>query len=135
MSGPEARARRYNWPVPHPQVMFMLRLLAAVGWADGELAESEAAALERMINASDLDDDERATARTWLSAAVELDTAAVEGLNDNQRLMTYQAALRMAMSDDEFAESERAFLGRVREALGLSEAQASELEAEMPKYE
>jgi tellurite resistance protein len=48
----------YDGAVPHPQVMFMLRLLAAVSWSDGELSEDEAAKLDRLINAADLDDAE-----------------------------------------------------------------------------
>jgi tellurite resistance protein len=39
--------------------MFMLRLLAAVSWSDGELSEDEAAKLERVFKAADLDDAER----------------------------------------------------------------------------
>lgn len=121
--------------MPHPQVMFMLRLLAAVAWSDGELAEGESASLSRLIAAASLDEQERATAKTWLITPVPLGEIDVAGLSDNQRLMTYQGALRMATSDDNFADTERAFLGRVREALGLSEAQAAELESEMPRHD
>ena len=113
----------------------MIRLLAAVSWADGELADNEAAAVERLIDASDLDDDERATARTWLAAPVDLDAERVDALSDNQRLATYQAAVRIALSDEELAEEERTLLDRVRDALGLSPEQAEEIEAEMPRHD
>lgn len=113
----------------------MLRLLAAVAWSDGELADSEAAALGRLINAAELDEDERSKARIWLTSAVDIDTVDVDSLNQNQRLATYQAALRMALSDEKLAESERAFLDRARETLGIDEAQAAELEAEMPQHD
>ena len=121
--------------MPHPQVMFMLRLLAAVSWADGDLSKGEAAAVERLISAADLDDAERATARTWLAAPVELSEVDVDGLNENQRLATYQAALRVALSDEQLADAERAFLDRVRDVLGISPEQAAEIEDEMPRYE
>jgi uncharacterized membrane protein YebE (DUF533 family) len=114
--------------------MFMLRLLAALSWSDGSLGEDEAAALQRLIDASDLDDDERATARGWLAASVDLDTDHIASLSENQRLASYQAALRMAVADDQILPAERAFLDRVRDALGLSPGQASELEAELPKH-
>lgn len=121
--------------MPHPQVMFMIRLLAAVSWADGELADNEAAAIERLISAADLDDDERAKARSWLAAPVDLDPADVGALNMNQRLATYQAAVRIALSDEELADEERVLLDRIRDALDISAEQALEIEAEMPRHD
>ena len=121
--------------MPHPQVMFMIRLLAAVSWADGELAENEAAAIERLINAANLDDEERATARSWLAGPVDLDPGDVGALNENQRLATYQAAVRIALSDEELADEERVLLDRIRDALGISAEQALEIEAEMPQHD
>ena len=113
--------------------MFMLRLLAALSWSDGSLGEDEAASLGRLIDASELDDDERAQARAWLAAPVELDTDQIASLSENQRLASYQAALRMALADDQVVDAERAFLDSVRDALGLSAEQALELEGELPK--
>lgn len=119
----------------HPQVMFMLRLLAAASWSDGELAQSESASIERLINAADLDDEERATARGWLSAPISLDDVDVAGLSDNQRLATYQAAVRIVFSDNEVADAERVFLDRVRDALGISAEQGLEIEADIPRHD
>ena len=113
----------------------MIRLLAAVSWADGELADNESAAIERLINAANLDDDERAKARTWLAAPVDIDDADVSALTMNQRLATYQAAIRIALSDDELGEEERVLLDRIRDALGISAEQALEIEAEMPRHD
>jgi uncharacterized membrane protein YebE (DUF533 family) len=121
--------------VPHPQVMFMIRLLAAVSWADGVLADNESAAIERLIKAADLDEEERAKARSWLALPVEIDDADVSALTTNQRLATYQAALRIALSDDDLAEEERVLLDRIRDALGISAEQALEIEAEMPRHD
>jgi uncharacterized tellurite resistance protein B-like protein len=121
--------------VPHPQVMFMLHLLAAVSWSDGELAESESQTIERLIEAADLDEDERTKARGWLASPVELDGMDIEGLSENQRLATYQAAVRIALSDQELLDAERAFLDRVREALGIDAEQALEIEAAMPRHD
>ena len=112
----------------------MLRLLANVSWSDGELAEEEAEGLERLIKSSDLDDDERETARGWLKMPVALGTGN-EDLSENQRLATYQMAVRIAYSDNALADAERAALDRVRDALGLDEAQAVEIEDEMPKHD
>ncbi|KIG16909.1 hypothetical protein DB30_04071 [Enhygromyxa salina] len=119
----------------HPQVMFMLRLLAAVGWSDGELAGDEAEAIERLVAAADLDESERATARTWLTAPVDLGEIDIAGLSDNQRLATYQAAVRIALIDDKLPDAEREFLDRVRDVLGIDPEQALEIEAEMPRHD
>lgn len=113
----------------------MIRLLAAVSWADGELDENEAAAIERLINAANLDDDERVKARSWLAGPVDLDPADVGALNMNQRLATYQAAVRIALSDEELADEERVLLDRIRDALDISAEQALEIEAEMPTHD
>ena len=113
----------------------MLRLLAALSWADGTLAEDERATLERLIEASDLDGDERATARGWLAVQVEIDEAAIDSLSHNQRLATYQAAVRIALSDADLAVEERSFLDRVRDTLGISEDDAAEIEESMPRHD
>lgn len=113
----------------------MIRLLAAVSWADGELADNEAAAIERLIDAANLDDDERVKARSWLAQPVDLEPGDVGALNENQRLATYQAAVRIALSDEELADEERVLLDRIRDALGISAEQALEIEAEMPRHD
>jgi uncharacterized tellurite resistance protein B-like protein len=115
--------------------MFMLRLLAAVSWSDGELADDESAAIKRLIAAADLEDGERAVARSWLAAPVELIDIDIKGLSENQRLATYQAAVRIALSDDQIADGERQFLDRIREVLGIEPDQALEIEAEMPQHD
>lgn len=125
----------YDAAVPHPQVMFMLRLLAAVSWSDGELSEDEAANLERLIKAADLDDAERSEARGWLSTTVELGTIDIGALSENQRLATYQAAVRIALTDQRMDEAERSFLDRVRVALGIEAELAAEIEAAMPRHD
>lgn len=113
----------------------MLRLLAAVSWSDGSLDEREAAALGRLIDASDLDDDERERARGWLSEQVEVDEEALDSLTENQRLASYQAAVRMALSDDDVVDEERSFLDRLRELLSIDAETATEIEASMPKHD
>jgi uncharacterized membrane protein YebE (DUF533 family) len=129
------RVHRDDGPVPHPQVMFMLRLLAAVSWSDGELSEDEAANLERLIKAADLDEAERSEARSWLSTEIELGTIDIEALSPNQRLATYQAAVRIALTDQRLDDAERSFLDRVRVALGIDAEQAAEIEAAMPRHD
>lgn len=113
--------------MPHPQAMSMLRILAGLSWSDGVLAESERANLERLIGATALDDDERASASAWLSEAVVFDEKLVADLSENQRLATYQAAVRLAIGDLDLAEAERAFLEELRQALNIDADTAREI--------
>lgn len=113
----------------------MLRLLAAVSWSDGTLDEREAANLNRLINSAELDDDERSEALGWLQGAAELGSVDIGSLSPNQRLATYQAAVRIALTDQRLDDAERSFLDRVRDALGIDAEQASEIEAEMPRHD
>jgi uncharacterized membrane protein YebE (DUF533 family) len=110
----------------------VIRIWAATAWADGVIAEAEAAAMKRLIEAADLDASERETALGWLDAPVELDGIDLEGLSDEARSGIYRAAARLAAVDLDVAESERAFLGRLREALALDEATAREIEKSVP---
>ena len=113
----------------------MLRLLAAVSWSDGNLDEDEAANLGRLIHAADLDDDERSEALGWLKGRVELGAIDIGALTLNQRLATYQAAVRIALTDQRMDAAERSFLDRVRDALGIDAEQAADIEAEMPRHD
>lgn len=121
--------------MPHPQVMYMLRLLAAVSWSDGSLDEEESANLGRLIHAADLDEAERSEALGWLQSAVVLGDIDIGALSVNQRLATYQGAVRIALTDQRLDAAERSFLDRVRDALGIDAGQAADIEAEMPRHD
>jgi uncharacterized membrane protein YebE (DUF533 family) len=113
----------------------VIHTLAALAWADGQIGEEEAATLRRFLVAFSLSDEDRATAASWLESPVELDTTGIAELPEGRKLAMYQVAARMAAADDEIGESERATLERLREALGLSEEAAAEIEAELPRHD
>ena len=113
----------------------VIRLWASVCWADGVLGQREATALGRLIDAATLDADERSEALGWLERPVTIDQAELVGLSENQRLLAYRAALRLAVVDLELAEAEREVLDRLRDRLGLSLEMARELEAELPAHD
>ena len=46
------------------QILSVIRMWAAVAWADGAMAEAEAESLERLIRTAELTLDERAGARS-----------------------------------------------------------------------
>ena len=49
------------------QILSVIRMWAAVAWADGMLAEAEAEGLRRLIRAAELTADERAAAMQLLA--------------------------------------------------------------------
>lgn len=114
------------------QYLSVIRIWAAVAWADGVIADAEAAAMKRLIESADLTDDERDTALSWLEEKVSLDTANIEGLSEEARHGIYRAAVRLAAVDLEIAADERDFLATLRSGLNISEDDAKDLEKGVP---
>lgn len=114
------------------QYLSVIRIWAAVAWADGVIADAEAAAMKRLVESADLTDDERATALGWLEEEVSLDTANTEGLSEEARHGIYRAAVRLAAVDLEIADDERSFLAKLRTGLDISDDDAKELEKGVP---
>ena len=109
----------------------ILRLWAAAAWSDGELHPAEAAALRRLLAASDdLSPTAREEAERFLEAAPEVDPAEVSALSAESREGVYRAALGIVALDGRIADGERAFLGRLRDSLSLDEATLLRLEGE-----
>jgi uncharacterized membrane protein YebE (DUF533 family) len=114
------------------QFLSVIRVWAAMAWADGTIAEAESQALRRLIGAAELEDDERQTAYRFLDQKVELDTANVAALSEDARRGIYRAACRMAAVDREVADSERSLLQRLRGHLGIADEVAHEIEVGIP---
>ncbi len=112
----------------------VIRVWAALAWADGIIAHPEAVAMKRLIQTADLTDEEREIALGWLESEVELDTDSLASLGEDARLGIYQAAARLAAVDLEVAVEERAFLYRLREGLGIDPEKAKEIEAAIPGH-
>ncbi len=110
----------------------VIRVWAAMAWADGAIADAEAQALRRLIAAAELTDDERAAAGRFLEQRVELDTADVSSLSEDARRGIYRAACRMAAVDRDVAASERNLLDRLRGHLGLGAEVARDIEGGIP---
>ena len=114
------------------QFLSVIRVWAALAWADDVIADAEADAMKRLISSAELTEDERTTAMGWLEEKVDLDTANIKGLKDEARRGIYRAAARLAAVDLEIAAEERTFLTRLREGLEISETDAKEIEANIP---
>ncbi len=114
------------------QILSVIRVWAAVAWADGMLAEAEAEGMRRLIRNADLTPDERAAAARFLDGKVDLPDVYLQNLNPESRRGIYRAACRMAVVDHLFAHAERKLLDRLKGLLGIPEDIATEIEADVP---
>lgn len=119
-------------PDEESQILSVIRMWAAVAWADGLLSETEADCLERLIHNAQLTDAERAAARGFLTARTGLPETYLTNLAPEARRGVYRAACRMAVIDHVFSVTERALLDRMRNLLGVPPEVAAEIEAGVP---
>ena len=113
-------------------VSSVIRIWAAIAWADGVLAEAEAEGLRRLIRGAELSEPERAEAMKLLDGRVEVPETYLTNLTPEARRGVYRAACRMAMVDHVFQNAERKVLVKLRGLLGVPDDLAAELEAEVP---
>ena len=106
-------------------------ILAAVAWADGVLAESEANVLVRAILSAELTADERREAGRLLDGPVALPDGFVTTLVPEARAELYLAACRIAVADKSLCESEQSMLVRLRAVLEISAETAEEIERQV----
>lgn len=114
------------------QILSVIRMWAAVAWADGVMSETESESLGRLIRHADLTDDERSGAREFLTTRTELPETYLTNLTADARRGVYRAACRMAVVDHVFSVTERALLDRLRNLLGIAADAAQQIEAEVP---
>lgn len=117
------------------QILSVIRVWAAVAWADGVLAEAEAEGLRRLIRTADLTPDERSGATRFLEARVELGEVYLAYISPEARRGIYRAACRMAVVDHVFAHAERKMLDRLQGMLAIPPEIADEIEADVPGLE
>lgn len=114
------------------QLLSVIRMWAAVAWADGVLADSEAEGLRRLIKTADLSAEDRAEASKVLDGTVALPETYLSTMTPESRRGVYRAACRMAIVDHVFTDSEQKLLGRLRELLMIPAEIAAEIEADVP---
>ncbi len=117
------------------QILSVIKVWAAIAWADGVLAEAEAEGMRRLIRTADLTNDERAEAMGYLDTRTDMPQLFLQNLNPESRRGIYRAACRMAVVDHVFAHAERKMLDRLKEALGIPADIAEEIEADVPGME
>ena len=114
------------------QIMSVIRVWAAMAWADGVLAEAEADGLRRLISTAKLTADERAQAKTYLDEKTTLPETYLNMLKPEARRGIYRAACRMAVVDHVLSKSETQMLEKLAEILGIPPDAAKEIEADVP---
>ena len=117
------------------QILSVIRVWAAVAWADGVLAEAEAEGMRRLIRSADLTPEERSAATRYLDTRVDLPDVVLTNVNPEARRGIYRAACRMAVVDHVFAHAERKLLDRLRGMLSIPAEIATEIEADIPGLE
>lgn len=115
-------------------MLTVIRVWAAVAWADGVIAAAEADAFRRLIDAAALTEEERAVARGFLHEKVELEESSFRHLSHDARAGIYRAACRMALVDREIAAAERVLLERLREKLAIPVEAAHQIESQVPGF-
>jgi tellurite resistance protein len=111
--------------------LLTVKLWAAAAWADGELHPTEAAALKRLIEASDdLSGEARAEAMTYLSAKPEVSVEDVNDLDEPARQGVLRAAQQIVAIDGLLKDEEMAFLDKLKKTLELDESTKSKIESE-----
>ena len=117
------------------QILSVIRVWAAVAWADGLLAEAEAEGMRKLIRNAELTPDERQAATKLLDKKVQLPDVYLQNLNPESRRGIYRAACRMAVVDHVFAHAERKMLDKLQLLLGIPKEIAVEIEADVPGLE
>jgi uncharacterized membrane protein YebE (DUF533 family) len=109
-------------------VMMVIKVWAALTWADGVISKPEAIAMRRLIGIADLADGDRLRALGFLESEVALDTAGLDELEAPAREGIYRAAVKLSAIDDDITDSEIDFLTKLRRGLGLDDATAEKIE-------
>lgn len=114
------------------QILDVIRVWAAIAWADGTLAAEEAEGLRRLMEGAELTADERAVAMQFLTAPVALPETFLTSLTPLARRGIYRAACRVAVVDHVFTRTERRMLDLVRDLLAIPDDEARDIEAQVP---
>jgi uncharacterized membrane protein YebE (DUF533 family) len=103
----------------------LLKLLAALAWADGRVDAEEMEVVEAMLDTFGADENFCDEIREWAKTPRSLDDVDVSGLSkDDAALVLYQAVL-LTFIDGEQSEKERALLDEFMSKLGLSKEEAA----------
>jgi uncharacterized membrane protein YebE (DUF533 family) len=102
----------------------LLKLLVALAWADGRVAEEEMEVVESMLDTFECNDEVKTTIRNWAETPRSLDDVEVAELTeDDANLALYQAVF-LTYIDGEQSEEEVALLNQFVSKLGIDHERA-----------
>jgi hypothetical protein len=114
------------------ETLTIVRLWAGAAWADGVLHPAEAAALRRLIDASDdLAGEARVQALALLEAAPAVTVEEVRKLAPAAREGVYRAVLGIIRLDGKVTADEEEWVAKLRARLNLDEATMRRIEGEV----
>jgi uncharacterized membrane protein YebE (DUF533 family) len=113
-------------------ILQVIRVWAAMSWADGVISADESRLMKKFIAAARLEEADKQRALGMLEHRVGHDATDLQSVSQGARKGIYQAAVRVAAVDGIVA-AERAFLDGLREALQLDVETCRELEADVPQ--
>ena len=112
--------------------LLIVRLWAAAAWSDGKMHPSEAAALRRLIDASDdLDSEQRREALGLIEVPPRTEVSEVGKLRRTSREGVYRAALGIVRLDREVTADEIEWLDKLRASLDLDPETIATIEGEV----
>src|SRR5689334_7392962 len=114
------------------QILNVIRVWAAIAWADGTPSLEEAIGLRRLVLMAELTAQERAIAARFISEPVTMPEMEMTALPPQARRGIYSVGCRVAVVDHVFSRTERRLLDQLRDLLGIPEESAKEIEAEVP---
>ncbi len=110
------------------QFLSVIRVWAALAWADNVIQDSEREAITKLVSVAKLEEADRDTAMSFLESKVELDVGPIANLPAEAGHGIYKAALRLALVDLDMAEEEAVMLTRLRKGLGIDDDTAASIE-------
>lgn len=113
------------------QTLTVIRLWAAIAWADGKIADRERESLRRLIELAELSPEEMALATALMTEGAQLPSEIAQ-MTEEAKRGVYRAACKIAMVDDELADAERVLLDQLRDKLQLSSDAAKQIEYAVP---
>ncbi len=116
-----------------PEFLRVIRVWAALAWADGVIASAESVAIKRVIELADFGEDDTKEALGYLDTKVELETEGFSELSEASREGIFKAAVRLANVNLDLATEEITLLERLRTALDIDSTRATALEAEVER--
>ena len=117
------------------RILAAAKLWAAAAWSDGVISDEEKMGMAAILKVAELDEEQRQEALSWLENKVDIADLDPGNIPDDRKRAIYKAAAAITAMDNKVVVPEKVFLSRLQSALGIDNATARELHAEIPGME